>query len=353
MTIMHKPQTLTQNDDGFASLVIALILIVVLSLVTIGFAQLARTEQQNALNKQLSNQAYYAAESGVNDAIQAIPAIESASPAVNPNQCLSSTLLPNSTLNSGADVSYTCVLANLNPLSLVKDPLTADSGWSTVFSTVNPPGVVGGSGILASLTVDWSSIDSKTALPAAGVTSLPPLASWNYPGVVQFSITPVLSASLNRATLEADTYTAYLYPSRSGSGSVLYTASGARAPIVSASNCSTGTCTVTISNLKQPTSTAGEFYLIHMFDYYDSSNIAITKATDSNAKSLEFTKSQAQIDSTGKALQAVRRIRVVVPLNSTLSLPNNAIEAQNVCKRFSVYPGAVIWDGLDPSCTLN
>jgi len=348
---MNKPQTLTQNDDGFASLVIALILIVVLSLLTIGFAQLARTEQQDALNKQLANQAYYAAESGVNDAIQSLPAIETAVPAVNPNQCVNSTILSNSTLNSGTDVSYTCVLVNLDPLSLVKDPLTADNGWNTIFSTMNPPGTPLGSGILSKLTVDWSSIDNKTALPVGG-TSLPPSGSWTYPAVVQFSITPLPSGSLNRANLESTIFTAYLYPSHFGVGSVAYSPAPARAPIVTASNCSSGTCSVTISNLNLGGS-KGEFYLIHMFDYYDSSNIAVTKATDTNGKPLEFTESQAQIDSTGKALQAVKRIRVVIPLNSLLNLPNDAMEAQNVCKRFSAYPGFVSWDGLDPSCTLN
>jgi Tfp pilus assembly protein PilX len=353
MDTMNKPQTLTQNDDGFASLVIALILIVVLSLLTIGFAQLARTEQQNALNKQLANQAYYAAESGVNDAIQALPAIESASPAVNPDQCLSSSILPNSTLNSNTDVSYSCVLVNLNPLSLVKDPLSADSGWSTVFSTMNPPGTTGGSNVLASLTVNWSSTDNQTALPSSAITPLPPDSSWTYPAVIQFSITPVPSGTLNRATLESSTFTAYLYPSTSGTGSVQYVTSSPNSPIVTASNCSSGTCSVTITNIDQPGNTSGEFYLIHLFDYYDSSDVAVTNATDSNGKSLEFTESQAQIDSTGKAIQAVKRIQVVWPLNSTLNLPNNAIEAQNACKRFSVYPDYVLWDGLDPSCTLN
>jgi Tfp pilus assembly protein PilX len=59
------------NESGFASLVVASVLIVVLSLMTVGFAQLMRSNQTSALNKQLSDQAYYAAESGINDAAQA------------------------------------------------------------------------------------------------------------------------------------------------------------------------------------------------------------------------------------------------------------------------------------------
>ena len=63
-----QPKKSGWNEEGFASIVIALILIIVLSLLTIGFAQLARREQQTALSKQLANQAQYAAESGINDA---------------------------------------------------------------------------------------------------------------------------------------------------------------------------------------------------------------------------------------------------------------------------------------------
>ncbi len=64
----------TSKQDGFASIVIAIIMVIVLSLITVGFAQLMRTEQRSALDKQLSSQAYYAAETGVNDAAKALNA---------------------------------------------------------------------------------------------------------------------------------------------------------------------------------------------------------------------------------------------------------------------------------------
>src|SRR5882724_3022558 len=62
----------TSPEAGFAALIIGIILVLILGLLTIGFAQLVRHEQSSALDKQLSSQAYYAAESGVNDAYHAI-----------------------------------------------------------------------------------------------------------------------------------------------------------------------------------------------------------------------------------------------------------------------------------------
>src|SRR5665213_2637815 len=71
MPSKRKPN-LHRNQQGFASIVIALILIIVLALLTVGFAQLARREQQTALDKQKAVQANYAAESGINAAYQDI-----------------------------------------------------------------------------------------------------------------------------------------------------------------------------------------------------------------------------------------------------------------------------------------
>ena len=60
------------NDNGFAPLIITIIVVIILSLLTVGFVSLIRNNQKNALNQQLNNDAYYAAETGVNDAIKAI-----------------------------------------------------------------------------------------------------------------------------------------------------------------------------------------------------------------------------------------------------------------------------------------
>ena len=69
---MQRPTNTKLDEHGFASIVIALILIIVLALFTIGFAQLARREQQTALDSQKATQAQYAAESGINNAYKDI-----------------------------------------------------------------------------------------------------------------------------------------------------------------------------------------------------------------------------------------------------------------------------------------
>ena len=343
--IMFKTTKIYQNDKGFASLAISLVLILVLALITVGFAQLARREQKDALNKQLSNQAYYAAESGVNDAVAAVPAL-TAGPPINPNKCLTSAQLGgvSSTLGSiNQGTSYSCVLANLTPQSLVKDPLSADTGWNTMFSTNAPAGES-----LSSITVNWSSLLGKGARPA-GATDLPPLASWSYPAVLQFSLTPlapqgVSNSNLTRNNLINNTFSAYLYPSSSGVGSVNYGVN-TTADIITSNGCLSNVCSVTINNINSaPNATNDEMYLLHIYDIYDNSTVSITNARSSVTNTqLDFTDSQAQIDSTGKSHEVLKRIQAVVPLNSTLNQPNVGLEANKICKRYDTYPNNITW----------
>src|SRR5512146_1449289 len=143
------------DEEGFASIVITLVLIIILALVTIGFAQLARREQRDALNKQLAGQAYYAAESGVNDTVKNLAAIAVANPP--DDQCLDTTN-PNFPLNPQIDqtrgVSYSCILVNMKPPNLLYDNVAAEEDRYVAFSTDPNP--------MTSLKISWGSADNKT-----------------------------------------------------------------------------------------------------------------------------------------------------------------------------------------------
>ena len=67
-TMTAMPKRLKQSESGIVSLMMTLVIMLVISLIVIGIAQLSRREQRQALDNQLSTQAFYAAESGVNDA---------------------------------------------------------------------------------------------------------------------------------------------------------------------------------------------------------------------------------------------------------------------------------------------
>jgi Tfp pilus assembly protein PilX len=66
--ISMKKKRLEQNEQGLVAIVIVSTIIVILSLMTIGFSRIMDRELRQALDRELASQAHYAAESGLNDA---------------------------------------------------------------------------------------------------------------------------------------------------------------------------------------------------------------------------------------------------------------------------------------------
>ena len=320
--LMRQKNHKQLNEQGFASIAIALVLIVVLSLLTIGFAQLARREQQSALNKQLANQAFYAAESGVNDADNAIKngTLTTATTNVGTTNCLNLPL-PGTTsadLNGQSGVTYSCVLVNLTPTSLQKDP-PADGDWSTYFSTVGGPP--------ASATLSWNSITSQSARqPYNNVNGFEKSVNWTAPAVLQFSITPL--NDFTRNGLIANTFTVYAYPSTTTPGSTpVYSTSPDAQGKVIAGSCTAGNnvaCHIQINGLP-----AASLYAIHVHDFYDGSHI-VFNTHDALGNLLPLGDSQAPIYVPPKARDFFKRPLVLVSTPPPRASSRPAPHAQNL-----------------------
>lgn len=344
-----------QNEQGFASIVIALVLIIVLALLTVGFAQLARREQQNALDKQLATQANYAAETGYNDAYNDIK-----SGAINtnnasdthcmnkvgslPSELPATALTAHPTINSNNGVSYTCLLVSINTTNLELGGTQPGTGKHATFGTSAP---------LSTITINWGSDDGHNAFPSSySNVKFPILSKWNngttgYPPIIQFSLTP--TSSLDADALIANTFNTYLYPSsHAPDGSTLtldannnvdVTKGLNQMQVVDGSCSGSGTypCHVTLSGL------GDQAYVMHILDYYDTSNVLIT-GDDSSGGPVTFT-GEPSIDVTGKAQGVLKRLQYRVFTNGgnegaddNAILPNGAIEAQNLCKRIKAAP---------------
>jgi Tfp pilus assembly protein PilX len=68
MSKMYSKMTREDKQAGMVAIMVTMILMIVISLIVVGFAQISRRNQRQALDRQLSTQAFYAAETGVNDA---------------------------------------------------------------------------------------------------------------------------------------------------------------------------------------------------------------------------------------------------------------------------------------------
>ena len=391
---MRKKDKLISNDSnekGFASLVISLVLILILALLTVGFAQLARREQQNALNKQLAIQANYAAESGINDAIQDINnqliTANSTPTSIKADSvnCMRPNLaIPASTnkrkIDPTTDVSFNCLLVDLKPPKLQYTNVTL-AGKSQTFSNVDSNG---NSSSLGSLTISWKGF-SRTKAPSS-CTSSPSSPSncfqrfdqWNdgatsltyYPAVLQVSLTPLGSGvtanadtvTVDRQQLLNNSFTVFAYPSNDGAGTVNFdlTQKGQIKNATCGLSIGQYLCSLAINNITCGSSACPpyEWYLIHILPYYDRSTQIQLSARSTAGATLNF-KGQAVIDVTGRAKNTLKRLRVHVPMvcstNCTVSpsspvLPNFAIEGQDICKQFSTYPGSTTPQPVPNAC---
>jgi Tfp pilus assembly protein PilX len=335
-----------QNRDsqaGMVSILVTLLLLIVISLIVMGFAQMSRRNQRQTLDRQLSSQAFYAAETAVNDihnlinqqiaAGNVVPPKPDCTNGAGPAAALYGTLNP--TIDAASKVSYSCVMVNPAPTSLAY----GDIGTA---STVVP--LTSGSGAnFTSVKLTWQSKTGSstptTGCPVNATNKFSPTSSWTCGyGVLRFDLVPVSSNSLNATTLQDTTYTSFLVPVPSSATTT--TGYPGAAPASSngnnliATRCTNTECSMTITGLS-----TSKYYL-RLMSYYQNVSLQVT-ATDTTGPATLFG-SQAIVDATGKSQDILRRIQVRLPLSAsnTNLLSDYALQTtDSICKRFAATDG--------------
>lgn len=331
------------------AIMVTLIMMIIISLLVLGFAQVSRHEQHNTLDNQLSSQAYYAAESGVNDAASAIrlkldagkiPAKKKCNDTSNYNFTTSSQL--------STDVSYSCVLIEPAPLelhySIGSDPVVVpmESGSGQAFKTI---------------TVSWNPIKlpdgTYPANPLGGCLNsagnLPPMAgsgAWAC-GYSMLRTEMVPTTVISRSSLLANSKVNFLEPVVSGSGTATATAGG---KVIGAKcvNSAKPTCQVIFSSF------TGSQYYMRLSSIYGTANVTITASDSFGPVGIEG--AQVDIDSTGNAHGVLRRVLVAVDLTDAnrIRLPSAALAVGDaICKRFAAADGIFLVDSTFPGGNGN
>jgi hypothetical protein len=317
---------------------VTLILMIVISLIVIGFAQISRRNARQALDRQLNTQAFYAAETGVNDvrdlikaATQAgnsVPAKADCTPGSGATAAFYAGLSPD--LDASASVKYTCVMVNPTPDTLLYGNV---GGQSLVIPVISASG-----SNINSIKLTWRTNDSTTTptvgCPTAAMSVyFSPTSSWTCGyGVLRVDLVPT-NGTFDSASLQARTMTTFLVPfSTGGITSTVYAAGGSNNRM--GIDCSNTECPFTID-----TSSLGvnQFYM-RISSIYKEVSLQLN-AYDASGASLLMQGAQAVIDSTGKAQDVLRRIQVHVPLtpSSENSLSDYALQSSEaLCKRFIV-----------------
>jgi hypothetical protein len=343
-----------------AAILITMVMMVVISLIVLGFAVVSRHEQSRALNQQLSTQAFYAAESGVNDARQVIERyVQHGETIPERDQCTSNGSSSAPELgnyptgdkmvlksNGGQpSVSYTCLLVDPAPGSLKYDGVSGQS-------IVAPLHINGGnSGGSYHIVISWKQHVAKGGSPS-GQWSACPTAGGKFPpashsadrwrcsnSVLRTDLTSI-DHGLSRHSLKTGTLSALMEPVRghAHAASLSYGSSKGSMQVVPAS-CNADHCSMSIRDLQ------GSNFMLRLSSLYLTSDVTINAYKGNGigvvGKKVDFSGAQALVDVTGDANGVLRRIRVRLPLvnNSNLA-PSAAISSNSgVCKRFKVTPG--------------
>lgn len=323
-------------EKGFISIFSALIIMVLLALVIIGFTYTTNRSIKRTLDDQLNTQAFYAAESGVNDAIDYL----SGGGTADKNSCDSGgggsfTY----SVDPALDVGYSCVLIDVDPTQQVFSPVPVEGSDKPIVANVRTSAAISG------FSFSWDSTQPTLSSPRTGGFAgagtrpdLPSKTTWgNDIGIVRIDLVPVgVAGQLNRQNLVANSYTFFLYPTDT-SFSTNVTPGQANAGTTLLANCNnTGLrCQATV-NLSGP---ALSSYRMRIQSLYNPTQVSF-EPFDSSNNVLNMLDGQAVIDSTGRANDIFRRIQVRVPLAEipgfTEAFALNS--AGSVCKVLQVTP---------------
>lgn len=325
MSIMMRAR---QHEAGIVSLMVTLVMMIVITLIVLGFAEIARNEQRSSLDDQLSTQAYYAAESGINDARAVIDSTMAANKVPQDKGGCS----PDANYTSSGAVdnqhgaSYTCLTVDTHPTEL---SYSIGAG-----STVVP--LLSAGGAFPRFDLTWTTEGDSTKCPSSGSPStFTDVGSWSCPSpVVRVDILDA-SQPLTRSNWGSSTATIFFVPFSSNVANVGTVSDKGAARGARCTGTTSASCTASICLNVTCTGNLGTSYYARITTIYVETNVGLSIS----AAGIKFDGAQAIIDATGKAQDVLRRVRVAVDLTdaNSYAIPDGAIvSADSICKRFGV-----------------
>lgn len=324
------------RESGLASFMVTTILIMVITLIIIGFSQVARRNQQETLDRQLNNQAFYAAESGVNAAIAVLQdKISASQEPPEKTTCDDFSNYPDVTPDA-PNVEVTCMLVETDLANLFYDTVNESAPTVAPLVPADPALRIG------KLTFTWRNSTtganaSQTCTAASSPNfNLPTRGSWTCGhGLLRVDVSPQPTGQPNTA------FTGFFHPHRVTSTldpvaapASDYAAGGGLSIAHCSDNDNDPKCMASVDGLDAAA------YYVNLRSIYRNSAVTIN-GYDTNGNPMRF-KGQVSIDVTAKAQDVIKRIQVRVPLKpqDTSAIPSYAIESSDsLCKRYSSFPG--------------
>lgn len=375
-------RSFSSNQAGMVSFLVTFIMLLVISLIVVGFTRVTIQNRREALDRQLSTQAFYAAESGINAVVnkyKTFPAIlTTKKTSCDPSTTVGGSVLPpNANLDaSGAtEVKVTCLMIDPLVKNLVSGELKA--GTSQVFK-IDPRDSNGATTTLNKLIIVWEGRNGKASTapdPVDSAGSCPTdstkfAATYDVTGCtyglmrVDLLRETLLNAQTSADDMAGNTKAVFFQPSTAAPQPAAFNFRGNATQSSPATRklaqCTGATGVTPYPGVKvdarscyaeislQPN--AYSAYDIRLSTIYNSTKSLAVYGLNSSDSLVYFAGSQAQIDSTAKAVDVIRRVQVRVPLNNSdgSTVQPFALYTKNaLCKRFTV-TDSVFEDACSP-----
>lgn len=359
------------NQSGFVSIIVASILMVIMTLITIGFTQIMQREQRQALDRQLSTQAYYAAESAVNDFYTYLQASyadpdEYAFPAKEKRDCDTSALSASfngGVLSDDGVIRYTCLQYDLDPETIELNNGSIETNQSKVVPIRLSN--TGSNNTIRQITLGWEHSEAgnfglgPSASCDAGDVSFPSAR----PGAVPVMRIDLLrmprtgsGQAIDKQQAIEETLNLYLYPKHGcGVNEITYTdhnepdEKGEIIPVNCSDNPDGRDCEIRI-NIQTgdaatdlPNNLMSDSYVMRLRSIYANANATLSATDTLTGNRTELTGAQVQVDATGRANDVLRRIQVrlkaVERQEIEYSIPEPVFQAmEGFCKVLTVTP---------------
>lgn len=339
------------DQQGMVSIIVSSVIVTILALIVLSFASIMRNAQQQALDKQLNAQAFYAAETAVNDVRQQLFAgtlnenIDTCDNAKSGSQQVTSDKV---NANSSITSEIGCVTVNVRPQKLTYDSVSLDR---SKVASINPVDSSGNPVTLNTLSIVFSDPDGQTSY---ATKNLPPYSSWgNGPGMLRIEVIAVPSGSIDRTALRDNNRVYFVNTGSSGSAPIGVDWSTTTVQsIANGCNSASNQCGIRITGL--PVSGVRN-YIVRLRSYYKPVSVEVTGTSSSGT--VNFGNAQAIVDATGRSNDVVYRTREVIPLNPDYDYPEYGVQAGDLCKRIAADTTTVSVENTgnsvnNPACSL-
>lgn len=362
---LHNPlckirKSAVDDSRGMVAIFSVLMIMGIIGLLTIGFSNMVRRAQQRALDEHLSNQAFYAAESGVNMVVGKLDGIiktggnlgglDKTDCGPHPSSIYSD---DDYKVDGDNNIKLSCVMVSTTVPNVTTTPTS--SGTSNYIKVSH------------FLDIKWDSegTDVGDHHVTAGAPELPSKQDWaNNVDILKVELIPDggNDGDYVRQHLVDNSYIFYLYPVQSGgvtTPSVDTSQKGQVIPVNCGSNSyasNTFRCNVAIDGV------ASGNYQIRQTAMYGGSVTSEVSTRDVSGTAQSIDKSQMIIDSTGKANDVMRRIQARININpasiqsnvssdnSSLSYESYAIfSGDRICKLYK-FDGRNVGDSWQDAC---